>query len=265
MTVTHNIWAPQFDRLVVKAIKHGALIDGYTIDWSCEGKCSKPLEVLLKRDRLRMPVKRRRGYAEDGPSFVSKHGDEWFPANGMTWNYSGHRYVDRLFKFLRLWLMCKKCPQCREHRRKTWAKRATVETVASPRTWMITLTLGDGARFKISQDDSLLGKWFTKYMKRVRKEAKAKLRFFMVVEKHKDGTPHVHALIHETEGRVLWRTLHDQWFDNHGFFEGHLVRDARHAGKYVSKYLSKDLDVRRVRASIRYGKKNNAASDGIAQ
>jgi len=60
----------------------------------------------------------------------------------------------------------------------------------------------------------------------------------------------MHILLHEFAGQpVLKKTLDQSW--NHGFSQWRLTRDLQ-AAWYVSKYISKAMDVR-TRASIGYG------------
>lgn len=151
-----------------------------------------------------------------------------------------------------------------------------IETKIAFRTWFGTLTLKPGIRARLEllahsaaakagQDwDSLPPdeRWawkvrqcqeaLTRYLKRVRKESGAALRFVLVAEGHKDGTPHFHVLIHETlvDRPVRKRTLQGQW-SKLGFSSWKLVEGSE-ASSYVAKYLAKDFRAR-VRASLHYG------------
>lgn len=154
-----------------------------------------------------------------------------------------------------------------------WSARAMHEVRNASRTWFVTLTLRPeehtrllyrglikkGKRgvdqsmldpeevFRVEQSEVALE--ITKYVKRVRKEAKSPLRFLIVCERHKNGHPHYHALIHERGGPVTYKTLSSQW--PLGFGKWKLIEDEK-AAFYVVKYLGKSQDAR-VRASLRYG------------
>lgn len=143
-----------------------------------------------------------------------------------------------------------------------WGARAFHETQWSSRTWMLTMTVSPQQRMyaaiaarekygdeTFSSITKIVGRWFTLYMKRVRKEARVPLRYLLAVERHKDGFPHLHALVHERGFEVGKRLLQKQW--GHGFSHCKLA-DAKSA-RYVTKYVSKDLECR-VRASQRYGR-----------
>ena len=98
-----------------------------------------------------------------------------------------------------------------------------------------------------------IGPELTLFLKRVRKESAAKLRYCLVAEAHKSGLPHYHLVVHETGGQpVRHKTLQGQW--KLGFSNWKLV-DINDSGKtaaYVAKYLSKSA-LARVRASKHYG------------
>lgn len=93
-----------------------------------------------------------------------------------------------------------------------------------------------------------IGKEFTLFFKRVRKNSGQPLRYCLFTEKHRDGFPHYHALIHERGEAIPRRDIEAEW--KFGFTSFRLA-DVN-AARYVSKYVSKDAQAR-VRASIRYG------------
>ena len=156
--------------------------------------------------------------------------------------------------------------------------RANSETVTTQgRTWFLTLTLSPEAHFKHrllayqrlrakgEEFDRLdaerqfrelvteANREITLYLKRVRKESGAPLRYCLVAERHKSGLPHFHALLHEVgDGAVRAKTLKRQW--RLGFSQCKLVAqsDENKAASYVAKYLSKSAAAR-VRASKGYG------------
>lgn len=175
----------------------------------------------------------------------------------------------------RIFVPCRKCPVCLKLRAKRWAAKASTETRIAPRTWFGTLTVRPEDRFKAKVETEIrlsksgvafrelppdeqfqeLGKTLqeevTKWLKRVRKNAKARFRYILVVEKHKDGFPHFHLLLHETGAdRVPKKILENAW--RIGFSQFRLVDSKSSAPWYVCKYLTKS-SLMRVRASQHYG------------
>lgn len=168
---------------------------------------------------------------------------------------------------------CRKCDACRRYRQKLWTARAIAEIKAASRTWFGTLTLGphvqqhflDVLRLKghrggydfdalpeheqFSMRANACGAECTKYLKRVRYESGALLRYVWVAEAHASGAPHFHCLVHEYGTAVPKRVLRGQW--TLGFTKWKLVEHQGAAG-YVCKYLYKS-SMARVRASVRYG------------
>lgn len=170
---------------------------------------------------------------------------------------------------------CRKCPPCLRKRARLWRYRAEEEIKASPRTWFCTWTLSPEARFRTlsmaraaSSAQSVpfeerdpaeqfgawckaIGREFTLGLKRLRKNTKSPVRYLIVAEGHKDGTPHFHGLIHEVSPihpvthkalvQAIWRL---------GFVRYKLAEPGK--GGYVTKYLTKSSLVR-VRASGGYG------------
>lgn len=175
---------------------------------------------------------------------------------------------------------CRKCSECLNSRRRLWAGRARVEHRFALRTWFVTLTFGPGARSRLlwaarrrasdwgeDFDAAPVEKRFaalernaardlTLWLKRVRKNSGASLRYFAVSEPHEDGMPHYHILIHEVCGRVTKRQLQESW--PLGFSNCKLSNDDRSV-HYVAKYLAK-YTASRVRASVRYGNERLAAA-----
>lgn len=175
---------------------------------------------------------------------------------------------------------CRACPDCARLRRRQWVGRIITEAAASKRTWVGTLTLSPEEhvraeyrrRRRLSRGGTNLddlpkaeayreisqevGALLTRYLKRVRKESSAYLRYIAVFEAHKSGLPHLHVLLHEyAEVPVRKRVLDGQW--SHGFAHWRLLapEDRRRASAYVAKYITKDGA--RIRASILYGKQGN--------
>lgn len=170
---------------------------------------------------------------------------------------------------------CRKCPRCLRRRSAHWRHRAEAEIKASPRTWFCTWTLSPESRFRtLTQARAALsaqsmdydsrppaeqfGAWckeigreFTLGLKRLRKNTKSQVRYLIIAEGHKDGTPHFHGLIHEVSPLhpvTHKRLVEDIW--RLGFARYKLADAA--SGSYVTKYLSKAL-LARVRASGGYG------------
>lgn len=177
---------------------------------------------------------------------------------------------------------CRKCGACLRYRTMFWKQRAAYELRKSARTWFGTLTLkpelqdlflmramrdcahkgedyrllSEAAQFRARV--TAVGPELGKYLKRVRKESGAKLRYLMVAESHKSGAPHFHVLMHEVyaDTPVRKHTLDTQW-RHLGFTQWRLVdTDNTRAAHYVCKYLAKSA-LARVRASARYGLEEN--------
>nr|QXN72842.1 MAG: replication initiator protein [Microvirus sp.] len=167
---------------------------------------------------------------------------------------------------------CRQCTACLFERAKEWRTRCYRETEDSVRTWFGTLTLspdyqalfaamaakqhpefeGLSGHKQLALRHEFIGPELTKYLKRIRKESGAELKYCLVLEAHKSGLPHYHILIHETNPAkpIRHEVLKDQW--KLGFTKFKLA-DPRTAS-YVAKYLSKTAAAR-VRASVGYGKK----------
>lgn len=177
---------------------------------------------------------------------------------------------------------CRQCSECLQRRSRIWAARAIAECEQSSRTWFGTLTLSPEAHFKalcavrarsderLSEFDQRpdsekfhlvvneIGKEITLFLKRVRKNSDARLRYCLVAEQHKSGLPHFHALIHERSLPVRHAVLKEAW--RLGFTNFKLVTNGKFAAYYVAKYLSKS-SLTRVRASVNYGDGSNEPVD----
>lgn len=170
---------------------------------------------------------------------------------------------------------CRKCEKCLRARANHWYLRAKGELACSERSWFGTLTLrpeehylaelrarAECARKSVAFDT--LPPWekfahlhrangpeLTKWLKRIRKESGATLRYILVAEAHKSGLPHYHVLVHERgHVPVRERTLRLQWTLGHSKFN--LVDGDPRSARYVCKYLAKAAEAR-VRASQHYG------------
>jgi len=172
---------------------------------------------------------------------------------------------------------CRACNRCRLLRQRQWSRRASNEYRGSVRTWFVTLTARPDvqlrwryaaalARSKAGVDfegepASSQFRWLLKYgagpeltrfVKRVRKNSGAAMRYFLVGEMHKSGKPHFHLLVHESEFEQPIRkaVIKTAWVA--GFSKVVLCRDAW-AALYCAKYLGKENLHVRIRASFRYG------------
>ena len=193
---------------------------------------------------------------------------------------------------------CRKCEVCRTRRMNMWGARGHAETIAAAQTWFLTLTLGREFRAKLMalavQEEYRLGDigapaflanaekfdlWrphvvaeVQRFWKRLRK-AGYRFRYVCALEDHKDGVPHVHALVHMDAGSCLpdWthelattkgrtvsvpvaNTIFSEWW-GHGFTltKGPIAKEDAAPAFYVGKYLSKSRGGR-VHASGRYGR-----------
>ena len=182
---------------------------------------------------------------------------------------------------LEMWVACRTCARCMRRRRRMWTMRAAAEISQAHRTWFVTLTLRPGQVFlcetvarkrdirydERSQDEqdkarfAVIVEEIQRFLKRIRKNSKAKLRYICVQELHKNGNPHYHLLIHEVEGTLTKAVLQSAW--SYGFSQAKLA-DPKTA-IYVCKYLTKSQGAR-VRASLGYGRGNTvySQSDEIA-
>lgn len=146
------------------------------------------------------------------------------------------------------------------------------EIDTAERTWFVTLTLSAKARADMNRQvavrmnldrvhmkaanrqhhqDAVMYEWVRDYLKRCRYHFEAhggaRLRFVAVTEAHKDGTPHMHLLMH-TKTMITYRLLRKaKW--GHGFVDARLAD--REAAEYLTKYLTKAGG--KVRASQWYG------------
>lgn len=140
------------------------------------------------------------------------------------------------------------------------------------RSWLVTLTFAPWARFvmelkvrerlgetvwrDLSREEvdvqtlQAVQREVTLYLKRLREKAGVGFRYVSVVERHKDGYPHVHLLLHEKTEPIRHRDISSAW--HCGFSNAKLVEDLTGAARYVAKYLTKSA-IARVRASIDYG------------
>lgn len=175
-----------------------------------------------------------------------------------------------------------------------WAIRAKSEIAASVRTWFGTMTCSpdrhhaallvcrqrlteQGGDFDALPQAAIFnaialeeGKLITDFLKRVRKETSAPLRYLFCVEQHKSGWPHWHCLLHEQseQSPVRKSLLERQWIA--GLSHWRLVpmlevEEAAKAVHYITKYVAKTDVQARIRASIEYGDRQPQASTTAVQ
>lgn len=240
----------RFQSLANKALLNGALHKTpTTLEWDISENCENPVVRTVYT-----------GNCEPDDGALTPEANQRLGASREK-----RRFIDMTVK-------CRKCQTCLKNRARLWRRRAQVELKRAPRTWMGTMTVNPHhrVRFKILAGKKLncnidelseekcfaavaneVGKAFTKYLKRIRKAHGANcLRFMLVTERHKDGFPHLHVLIHEVGAPIKKRSLEKQW--PYGFTRFKLCEDHQRASWYVTKYLVKSM-MARVRASLRYG------------
>ncbi len=231
-----------------KSVRHSLM----TMEWDISGRC----EASVTREVHARP-----------------------DLKGRTFRWTkGRKSALRVIMHLR----CRRCRRCLAIRRSEWALRARAELQGAPRTWFGTLTLSVDNHFlmlsrtreRISRqgldfdgltpDDQFserlatTSREVTLWLKRVRKQSEASIRYMLVAEAHKSGLPHFHCLVHEVsaETPVKYRHLTSEWTLGHSMFK--LTEADTKAGTYVTKYLGKSKNAR-VRASLHYG--NHIYSD----
>lgn len=179
---------------------------------------------------------------------------------------------------IRYILMCRRCENCLHRRASRWAVRARNELAMAHRSWFVTLTLEPQRQYwakaqairraakaavtweTLSEADKFkrhcreISPEITRWLKRVRKQSGAPLRYALVVERHVSGEPHFHALVHEVDQTkpVTYRQIVGAW--RWGFAHSKLVHmdEGLSVHWYVAKYLAKS-SLARVRASRHYG------------
>lgn len=246
---------------VAKVHQYAALMVGSDTS-PMHGDCAKPVYIEYRGGRDEALHRLRRWESED-IDFAAGYGvlGEWGPSARTT------AYLS---------VRCRKCGPCLKQRGKVWATRGQLELVAAERSWFGTLTLRPHERFmsRLKADAYLASRgvrWhdldateqfkeiarvlrreFQLFLKRVRKQSGARLRYVMTTEAHADGFPHLHLLLHEYEGRCTKRLLEQQW--QLGISHWRVVNALDHKVPwYVAKYLTKSILAKPV-ASLRYGR-----------
>jgi len=216
-----------FSSYVQTALRQGAAIDVHRCEWDASLGCEVPYVITLTSQP---------------------------PDNAVS---PFQQIRDNEICWLDISSPCRKCPTCLKNRSRLWAGLMRKEILSSNRTWMATFTINPHWRFMFSlrsgSTDYLasygeISKEITKYLKRLRK-AGFKYRYVLVAEAHKDGYPHLHALIHEVSTPIPKSRLQSEW--TFGFTTFKLIT-SNAATFYVAKYLAKDARTR-IRASQRYG------------
>lgn len=242
------------------------------------------MRKLFPRDRV-LVDRYNRTMANGGES-----GPGWFRSTAASCSnpvYRELRYAEKIHKVKgatavegpiitqEMWVRCRKCENCLRARRARWARRIRHELDLATRSWFGTLTLDPQnqfyarakaqidcerkgwtwSRMSASQQHAwvvrTIGKDITLFLKRLRKNSGARLRYALVAEQHKSGDPHFHLVIHEYETRVRHKTLKEAW--HLGFTDFKLVEGKERAAWYVAKYLIKAGQGTRLRASAGYG------------
>lgn len=263
--------------LAARALAAGGIRQSLTlVEWNCAGHgylaCTSPVSMEIE-GRLDAVEKRSNWIHTEHDAILrdprNPHGlrdiTKWKASFEAEWPLT-----------VLMHMPCRHCQNCLRRRARHWRERAMQETAAATRTWFGTLTLsaeahshvtmichanarlGGNVFESLSSSEQFLERHkvisgeLTRWLKRVRKESQATLRYILVAEAHKSGLPHYHCLVHEKYTvPVGERTLRRQW--TLGFSKWNLVKgeDQREAA-YVTKYLSKAA-LARVRASVRYG------------
>lgn len=247
---------------VAKVHQYAALMVGSDTS-PMHGDCLRPVYVEYRGGRDEALHRLKRWNDDDSLDYAPGWGmlGEWGPSPRTT------AYLS---------VRCRKCGPCLKQRAKVWATRGQLELVAAERSWFGTMTLRPHERFMARlKADAYLAKrgvrWldldateqfketariirhdFQRFLKRVRKQSGARIRYLMTTEAHADGFPHLHMLLHEVEGRCTKRMLEQQW--PHGISHWRLVDALDHTVPwYVAKYLTKSILAKPV-ASLRYGR-----------
>lgn len=251
------VYPARFSRIISEALDRGWNPDptGGAYQIAASGDCLEPYLAHLWTQRATMLPQ------------------EWQQTSEMRWN-EDYGIIEKFeepkklrmdidniqfepVQNIALLVRCRKCEPCMVKRSQAWALRALHETRNSLRTWFCTFTYRPDDRLRVKirargesfeQIAKVCSKDFTLYLKRLRKNTGVKFRYLLAFEPHKDGFPHLHALVHEDYDPITKRQIQLEW--KHGFSHVELA-EPEHAF-YVTKYISKQM-ASRVRASLRYG------------
>lgn len=179
---------------------------------------------------------------------------------------SGVPAWDRSVRTVSGTVRCRKCDACVRARGRMWTARAIDECARHGRNWFCTFTFN---WTKVPEGADKLrwaGRQLTLFFKRLRKgggkHAPAKFRYLAVFERHRNGTPHIHVLIH-CISNIQYRSIARAWGAN-GFMNAKIIAEGPTAARYVCKYLYKSGPLgARQRASALYGRAGQRTSQVV--
>jgi len=214
-------------------------------------RCDNPVTIVVGAGRQYAPLIRR--IISEPYWFDPPLADD--PPDGFKYFYKMVEgpliYQFQVGQHINVPMPCRKCAKCRKFKQWIWASRARREMQEAKRTWFVTFTMHPHHRMlaAVSGDPhAYIKEHVSLWLKRVREESGAKLRYLCAIEDHKDGTPHCHMLIHEHSCPLPKRMIQRHW--TLGFSNAKLASAAN--CDYVTKYIGKDTKGR-VRASLKYG------------
>lgn len=240
---------------------------GSAVSWNGRSRWTVHQASRCERPLLIEWTGRGKGEGAFAPNLLLRRLEPWRPPIYVGRDKRGP------LRLLDQWIPCRACNWCLAVRGRQWSERAVQEIAWGQRTWFGTLTLNPSAHYEMEcrarahlGDAGDMGqlahniyyvhkeisKEITLWLKRIRKESGAAIRYVIVAELHKSGRLHYHMLVTEEPGSppIRHKTMKSQW--KLGFSSFKLVDDNRKAAHYVAKYLSKSV-LARVRASQRYG------------
>ena len=289
--------------LARKASEGGARRISMTrLEWDVAGDCMKPVGVeFWSRPAADDPARARKRLRKAQKAFWGREFDRLVRNTPVRYSWEkplrgkvdNSKYISVGPKdgpgllTVQMDVRCRKCATCKKQRSRMWYQRAVNETLSAHRTWFGTITLHPDAHqqalararvkarktgvdwdeldpdAQFTRVHAQIGVHLQLWLKRVRKNSGAPLRFFLVCERHKSGLPHYHCLVHETDEMRPVRKDHLRSAWSLGFTKFKLVKEAKQAG-YLCKYLSKSA-LARVRASSRYGQTSSRHSENVLQ
>lgn len=270
-----QVYQDRLARLIKRALAAGATRRSITqVEWDISGKClsSKVIELTSR------PAEVRHAHTIDWNQPIGRELLEGSVKRVDIGGYrqDGSRKMTQIPLGLTMHVRCRKCENCLRQRQALWAARARIETAQAARTWFGTVTATPdnqilfeyraqalkerrGVRWSDMSEAErfvavarVFGAELQKYIKRLRKQSGAPLRYLLVAEAHKTGLPHWHILVHEQDDMkpIRHKLLTEQW--TFGFTNWKLVGEDARQASYLCKYLGKDAKAR-VRASFEYG------------
>jgi hypothetical protein len=105
-----------------------------------------------------------------------------------------------------------------------------------PWCWWVTLTF-DPKRHLVGEAGAL-GAWAW-WLKRIRKGLGHRVEFVLVLERHRSGLLHLHALVLNTDS-LRYVPMSRAWQERYGFAQVETYNPGRGATGYLGKYLFKD-------------------------